>query len=156
MTGGNLVAHGGFIVQSGAFEVTGLDWFPSTVTLDAGNTFTLQGGELDVTDPEGLSALGSLTIDGDFVATGGVILVNVDTSGAEYTYGQLTVNGNVTLGAGATFSSRDINPAPGVVNQDWTLVTWAGTRKGSFFVDVPASWSAGWDDTNGQLVVHEP
>lgn len=153
---GLLIPHGGFTINSGTFGTNGSVY--SAVNLDAGNQFTLNGGELDVTEGgigQGAVALGTLTINGVFTANSGTIVVTVDSDPNDTSNGSLTVNGNATLSTNVTFISKDLNPNPPAnFTKNWPLMTVSGTLNGDFTYNLPAKWkSLGW--SGGTLTIQE-
>jgi hypothetical protein len=72
--------------------------FPTIIAMDAGNVFQLSGGTLHITD----RAVGRLTINGNFAATGGSVQDDVNTAAG--TFGTFQVNGDINLGVQCFFS----------------------------------------------------
>jgi len=154
---GNLVSHGGFSFLGGTLTTDGS--VNSSITVDSGNLFWLNGGELDITqngNGPNPAAVGYLLVNGDFRADTGTIVDNVDTSNNQHQSGKFFVNGNATLAADAIFSSRDLNPNPGVANWDWGLFQYTGTLTGTFGFNLPPGWTATWLPQIGILDIHEP
>ncbi len=140
---GQVVAHGGIDMAGGTVSTRGS--VTSMVTMDAGDTFGMDGGALDVTTTSG--AVGKLEIaGGNMYIEAGTVVDNCDSgTGA---FGQLIVDKNLTIsGNAATFDCSD-EAMVGVVGFAFPAITVKGTLSGDFyFYDLPTesshSWAAG-------------
>ncbi len=151
---GRIIAHGGFYMLGGTLSTVSC---AAEVDVDGGNAFNLEGGTI-TTGQQVNGVAGQITIGGNFVSSGGSIVIMVDTSNQNLGpfHGEIDVVGNVNIvNNGVTFVSGDVNNGVNV-NKDFTLFTLTGTLTGDFTYNLPNGWTKNWDPTNKKLIVHEP
>jgi hypothetical protein len=147
-----LVAHGGFNMSGGTLDASGApdpDKAPHAITMDAGNVFQLSGGTIFITQSR--SAVGYLSITGNFLASGGLIVDNVSTVGE--IAGLFEVFGNATLSEQCTWVTQDVAPQAGQ-STVWALFDCTGAGSGSFSFFLPTGWTYWWN--NWYLEIDEP
>jgi hypothetical protein len=143
---GTLVAHGGFSINGGTLDASlGV----GTVNMDSGNALVLSSGTITLALVSPVAASG-LTVNGTFTASGGMIQDYAfgPTMGA---YGKIAVNGNANLSTMCIFSMSDDQPR----GREFDVLTWSGTRTGSFTFMLGANWTSDWDDTHKLLKITE-
>ena len=132
----NGVTFSGKITGSGGITKTG----PGTVYLT---------GVVSNTGPTSVQQ-GSLVVQGNVTLTNTLTV----TAGASGT-GTLTVSGNLSLGSGATLA---VSVGTLVRGQTYTLVSWTGTRGGSFapVTGLPNNWHTGYRSNSFVLYYAAP
>ncbi len=128
----------------------------TSANTDAPNGVTFSG---KITGPGGITKTGVGTVyltgavsnagptvvqAGQLVVQSNVAITNALTVAADGTgSGTLVVNGNLTLGEGAALT---VQPGTLVRGQTYTLMTWTGSRTGSFasVTELPDGWHVGY------------
>jgi hypothetical protein len=138
-------ADGGVQMSVGGCIDTGSAGTTNNQIFMSSGTFTMSGGEFDVTLPK--LGVGSLTINGDMTISGGIVVINCDST--NMTSGSLTVNGTLTLTNGNTakLRAKDINHAAGGITYD--AIQSCSDGGGDFSAgDLPPTGSGRWLNNN--------